>query len=410
MSDVGLIEDPAARRKLRPSRTAAVPALDDLAATQTHAQRRPQLDHRRHHRLDHAPTRSRSRRASTCRSASQNGRRIARFVSDAPIKNYFSIQSGRYAVRSAASRRRRTCRLPPPRASLERRSHDDARCGPRSTITAAPSAPISSTRRGSSSARVPRRRAGLRQHHRRSARGIFAMDLRDPEALDMVTMLTAHELAHQWWGHQVHRRADAGRRSLLYETLAQYSALMVMKRIQGEDGIRRFLQFQLDRYLSGRRTEVLGGAAARQRRARPGSHQLRQGRARPLSAAAADGRGCGQSRAAALRRPLPLHRRALSALARPDRSAAGGGEDAGATGADHRPVRADHRSTICKVGEPKAVKRADGRWDVTVPVEARQVSMPTARARRAKRALDRADRDRAVHRRAGRRRRSPRET
>ena len=29
----------------------------------------------------------------------QNGRRIARFVSDVPIKNLFSIQSGRYAVR-----------------------------------------------------------------------------------------------------------------------------------------------------------------------------------------------------------------------------------------------------------------------------------------------------------------------
>ena len=44
---------------------------------------------------------------------------------------------------------------------------------------------------------------------------------------------------------------------LMYETLAQYSAMMVMKRLHGEEGIRRYLQFQLDRYLGGRRTQVL---------------------------------------------------------------------------------------------------------------------------------------------------------
>ena len=82
------------------------------------------------------------------------------------------------------------------------------------------------------------------------------MDMRDPEALDMVTMLTAHEIAHQWWGHQVLGARMQGA-SLLYETLAQYSALMVLRRLRGEDKIRRFLQFQLDRYLSGRRTQVL---------------------------------------------------------------------------------------------------------------------------------------------------------
>lgn len=83
------------------------------------------------------------------------------------------------------------------------------------------------------------------------------MDLRDPEAIDMVTIITAHELAHQWWGHQVvgARMQGAG---LVTETLAQYSALMVMKRLHGEGKIRRLLQSQLDRYLSGRRTQVLG--------------------------------------------------------------------------------------------------------------------------------------------------------
>lgn len=46
--------------------------------------------------------------------------------------------------------------------------------------------------------------------------------------------------------------------TLLSETLAQYSALMVMKQLYGEDKIRRFLKFELDRYLDGRKGDVLG--------------------------------------------------------------------------------------------------------------------------------------------------------
>ena len=44
---------------------------------------------------------------------------------------------------------------------------------------------------------------------------------------------------------------------MLSETLAQYSALMVMKQLYGEDKIRRFLKFELDRYLRGRGGEVV---------------------------------------------------------------------------------------------------------------------------------------------------------
>ncbi len=31
----------------------------------------------------------------------------------------------------------------------------------------------------------------------------FLQRLGDPEKIDMVTYVTAHELAHQWWGHQL---------------------------------------------------------------------------------------------------------------------------------------------------------------------------------------------------------------
>jgi aminopeptidase N len=41
----------------------------------------------------------------------------------------------------------------------------------------------------------------------------------------------------------------------LVETLAQYSALMVMKHAYGPSVMRRFLRYELDRYLSGRSAE-----------------------------------------------------------------------------------------------------------------------------------------------------------
>ena len=45
--------------------------------------------------------------------------------------------------------------------------------------------------------------------------------------------------------------------TLMSETLAQYSALMVMREMYGPDKIRRFLKFELDRYLRSRGTELI---------------------------------------------------------------------------------------------------------------------------------------------------------
>ena len=76
----------------------------------------------------------------------------------------------------------------------------------------------------------------------------------DPEDIDYPYYVTAHELAHQWWGHQV-PGANVQGETMLVETLAQYSALMVMKRKYGEAKMQRFLRYELDRYLLGRSTE-----------------------------------------------------------------------------------------------------------------------------------------------------------
>lgn len=84
----------------------------------------------------------------------------------------------------------------------------------------------------------------------------FIADLRDKEAIDYVFYVTAHEMAHQWWGHQVTGAAVQGS-TMLIESLAQYSALMVMEKEYGRHKLRRFLRHELDSYLRGRGAEAL---------------------------------------------------------------------------------------------------------------------------------------------------------
>jgi ABC-2 type transport system permease protein len=84
----------------------------------------------------------------------------------------------------------------------------------------------------------------------------FIADLRDKEAVDYVFYVTAHEMAHQWWGHQV-TAANVQGATMLIESLSQYSALMVMEKEYGRDKMRRFLRYELDRYLSSRGGEAI---------------------------------------------------------------------------------------------------------------------------------------------------------
>lgn len=84
----------------------------------------------------------------------------------------------------------------------------------------------------------------------------FIADARDPDEIDYVTYVTAHELGHQYWAHQL-ISADQQGGTVLVETMAQYSALMVMKQLYGEDQIRRFLKYELDNYLSARGSEAI---------------------------------------------------------------------------------------------------------------------------------------------------------
>jgi ABC-2 type transport system permease protein len=79
----------------------------------------------------------------------------------------------------------------------------------------------------------------------------FIADLSDPDAIDYVFYVTAHEVAHQWWAHQV-IGANMQGATVLSESLSQYSALMVMEKEYGRPKMRRFLKYELDRYLADR--------------------------------------------------------------------------------------------------------------------------------------------------------------
>ncbi|MHA7129847.1 ABC transporter permease/M1 family aminopeptidase [Algoriphagus namhaensis] len=82
----------------------------------------------------------------------------------------------------------------------------------------------------------------------------WVADFSDPNSFDYVYYVTAHELAHQWWGHQITPNYTRGS-NLTSEALAEFSALILSERKYGKENMKRFLKDELDDYLRGRATE-----------------------------------------------------------------------------------------------------------------------------------------------------------
>ncbi len=76
----------------------------------------------------------------------------------------------------------------------------------------------------------------------------------DEDDVDIPFYVTAHEIAHQWWAHQVTEARVQGN-AMSSETMSQYAALMVMKQEFPPEIIQKFLKLELDRYLRGRANE-----------------------------------------------------------------------------------------------------------------------------------------------------------
>jgi ABC-2 type transport system permease protein len=185
----------------------------------------------------------------------ENGRRTARFVSPMASFNFITIQSARYDVKSADA------------DGVELQVyHHPAHAMNVDRMLGAMRGALDYYRANFGPYQYPYARIIERPGYgggANSAAGTigysekvgFVMDLSDPGQLDFVSYLTAHELAHQYWFHQL-MPADMEGAELLTEGLAQYSALMVMKQRYGPEQMRIFLKYELDQYLQGRRTEA----------------------------------------------------------------------------------------------------------------------------------------------------------
>ena len=299
----------------------------------------------------------------------EGGRRTIRYRSDAPINNFFSVQSARYEV---AKDRWQDVELavyfdPAHRYNIER-------------MQAAMKASLDYFTAHFSPFQFRQVRilefpdyASFAQSFANTipySEGIgFVADYRDPEKIDMVTYVTAHEVGHQWWGHQV-ISADQQGGTFIVESLAQYSALMVMEQMYGPEQIRRFLKYELDRYLRSRGGEVLEELPLVRVENQPYIHYQKGGLALYLLK---DQIGADKVNEA-LRgliaefafKPAPYAN--PTDLIKRFRAVAGPEQQQLITDLFEKITLYD-----VKVTEAKAKRRTDGRWDVTLEVDARKL-------------------------------------
>lgn len=66
--------------------------------------------------------------------------------------------------------------------------------------------------------------------------------------LDLVTAVTAHEVAHQWWGGNRFRPAHVEGAGLLIESMATYSATQVVEDLLGPQQLQAYLGMMRDQY------------------------------------------------------------------------------------------------------------------------------------------------------------------
>ncbi|HEV2532403.1 ABC transporter permease/M1 family aminopeptidase [Phenylobacterium sp.] len=299
------------------------------------------------------------------------GRRTSRFVTEAPILHFFSMQSARYAVKTVAYKGVAISvyydaqhpwnvdrMIKTGEAGLD---YYQANFSPyqfrqlRFLEFPAPDGSFAQSFAGT----VPWSE-GL----------VFIADAgSDPSRIDMVTYVGAHELGHQWWAHQV-IGADEQGATMLDETLAQYSALMVMKHMYGPDMIRKFLKYELDGYLRAR-----GGEAVEEE---PLERVENQAYIHYRKGSLVMYRLQDEIGEAAVNRALRkfLHDHAFKAAPYPTAAELVADFRAEAP-ADKQQLITDlfERITLYDLKTKSAVarKRPDGRWDVTLTVDAKKL-------------------------------------
>lgn len=79
----------------------------------------------------------------------------------------------------------------------------------------------------------------------------------DQKIMDYPFFVTAHEMAHQWWAHQV-VAADVEGSQMLMEAITQYSALQCMGTYFDEERMNKFFKNEMFKYVSSRQKESRG--------------------------------------------------------------------------------------------------------------------------------------------------------
>jgi ABC-2 type transport system permease protein len=192
----------------------------------------------------------------------------------------------------------------------------------------------------------------------------FISDMRDPNGVDHVYYVTAHEMAHQWWGDQI-IAANVQGSAMITESLAEYSALMALEKEFGAEKVRHLLRWDMDQYLAGRGKELVEEQPLTRTESQVYLH-YRKGslafyRLREEMGEAALNR--------ALKNFLDAHRYQSAPyvtsldLLKYIRAEAGQDKQELITDLFERIVIYDNR-----VLESSAKQRADGKWDVTVKV------------------------------------------
>jgi aminopeptidase N len=197
----------------------------------------------------------------------------------------------------------------------------------------------------------------------------FLSKLADPENIDVVTYVTAHEIAHQWWGHQVVSSSQQGG-TFIIESLSQYSALLVMEKLYGPEHMRRFLKYELDRYLRSRGGEVLEELPLSRVENQAYIHYQKGSLAlwwlKEVVGAPAVNRALASFVRESAFKPAP-YPNSLDLLRHIRREA----------GPQHEALITDlfEKITVLdvKASEPKVTQRPDGRWDVSFTVQARKL-------------------------------------
>ncbi len=80
----------------------------------------------------------------------------------------------------------------------------------------------------------------------------FHTNIKADKQQDLINELAGHELAHMWWGNSQLAPANREGDVLLTEALAQYTELMLVKKMHGDRSVLDNVQLHLGLYLDGR--------------------------------------------------------------------------------------------------------------------------------------------------------------